>query len=100
MPCRSDLPRADVLLLPQVGLPKGRGCLLLGEMSSQGTLAQGDYTNKTVEMAKARPDFVRHPPPSSLSLSRRSSAPPPRILPLERRAVWRAARWRAWRDRG
>ncbi|KAJ1490344.1 Orotidine 5'-phosphate decarboxylase domain-containing protein [Baffinella frigidus] len=43
--------------LATVGLPKGRGLLLLGEMSSSGTLAEGEYTTKTVAMAKARPDF-------------------------------------------
>jgi uridine monophosphate synthetase len=43
--------------LAQVGLAKGLGLLLLGEMSSAGTLAEGEYTKKTVEMAKARKDF-------------------------------------------
>jgi len=43
--------------LAVAGLPKGRGLLLLGEMSSSGTLAAGDYTKKTVEMAVARRDF-------------------------------------------
>lgn len=43
--------------LAVAGLPKGRGLLLLGEMSSSGTLAAGEYTKKTVEMAVARRDF-------------------------------------------
>ncbi|EKX38355.1 hypothetical protein GUITHDRAFT_77246 [Guillardia theta CCMP2712] len=43
--------------LAQVGKPKGRGLLLLGQMSSSGTLADGEYTKKTVEMAVARRDF-------------------------------------------
>eukprot|EP00961_Rhodomonas_salina_P298714 3938318-Rhodomonas_salina.5 len=33
-------------------------------MSSAGTLAEGEYTKKTVAMAQARPDFVR--PPSAV----------------------------------
>lgn len=44
--------------LKQVGMPKGRGLLLLAEMSSKGTLAQGEYTQKTLEMAQANKDFV------------------------------------------
>eukprot|EP00802_Teleaulax_amphioxeia_P005478 Tamp_05482.p1 GENE.Tamp_05482~~Tamp_05482.p1 ORF type:complete len:363 (-),score=95.02 Tamp_05482:1800-2888(-) len=43
--------------LAVAGLPKGRGLLLLGEMSSSGTLAAGDYTKKTVEMALSKRDF-------------------------------------------
>lgn len=44
--------------LKEIGLPKGRGILLLAEMSSKGTLAKESYTEKTLEMAKENKDFV------------------------------------------
>ncbi|PLW22906.1 hypothetical protein PCASD_12009 [Puccinia coronata f. sp. avenae] len=44
--------------LEQVGLPKGRGLLLLAEMSSKGTLAKDSYTVETVQMARRHTRFV------------------------------------------
>ncbi|KKR99098.1 MAG: Orotidine 5'-phosphate decarboxylase [Candidatus Magasanikbacteria bacterium GW2011_GWC2_41_17] len=44
--------------LKEIGLPKNRGLLLLAEMSSKGTLAQGEYTQKTIQMALDNKDFV------------------------------------------
>jgi len=43
--------------LAEVGLPKGRGLLMLAEMSSSGTLAAGSYKDQTVQMALNRRDF-------------------------------------------
>ncbi|KAG0303973.1 orotidine 5'-phosphate decarboxylase [Dissophora globulifera] len=44
--------------LREVGLPLNRCILLLAEMSSAGTLAKGDYTNTTVDIARKYKDFV------------------------------------------
>lgn len=44
--------------LKQVGLPLGRGLLLLAEMSAKGTLAKGHYTKQAIEWAKEHAEFV------------------------------------------
>ncbi|XP_036432826.1 uridine 5'-monophosphate synthase isoform X2 [Colossoma macropomum] len=44
--------------LQAVGLPLGRGCLLIGQMSSRGSLITTEYTQAVVKMANDYPDFV------------------------------------------
>ncbi|XP_023675692.2 uridine 5'-monophosphate synthase [Paramormyrops kingsleyae] len=44
--------------LRAVGQPLERGCLLIAQMSSQGSLATGSYTEAVVKMAEENSDFV------------------------------------------
>ncbi|XP_069010854.1 uridine 5'-monophosphate synthase [Embiotoca jacksoni] len=44
--------------LSAVGKPLGRGCLLVAQMSSRGSLATGEYTKAVLQMAEEHSDFV------------------------------------------
>ncbi len=44
--------------LQSVGQEKGRGLLLIGELSSKDNIANGDYTNYAIKLAEQFPEFV------------------------------------------
>lgn len=55
----STLPGPGIIEgLKEIGLPKGRGLILIAEMSSRETLAEGHYTRETVKWGSEHQEFV------------------------------------------
>ena len=48
----------QIASLAEIGVPKGRGLLLIAEMSAEGHLLTKSYQEQTVEIAKQYPQFV------------------------------------------
>ncbi len=48
----------SIATLKKIGLPKQNAMLMIAEMSSQGSLARGDYTDQSLRIAIEHSDFV------------------------------------------